>query len=108
MAINEPRCLPDGTIQDSVKINIPIGAANKLTVILPSDTFMLQFLGSGSLAITSEDAAANAVPFTGVPGNFYAVGPDCDRVQTFGTVANTGYLVCYRVNPRADNFTGRY
>lgn len=106
MAINEPRCLPDGTIQDSVKVNIPAGAAVKTTVILPKDTFMLQFIGVGTITICSEDTAATALQFTGIPGNFYAVGPDQDRVLVSNGVANNGYLVCYRVNPRAESYTG--
>jgi hypothetical protein len=110
MSVNEPRCLPDGTIQDSIKVNIPAGAAVRTQVILPNDTFMLQFIGNGNISITSEDAvsAGTYLQFPGVPGTFYAVGPDCDRVIVSHNVANMAYIVVYKVNPRAESYTGRY
>lgn len=107
MSINEPNCLPDGSIQDSVKVNVPNGANIKTEVILPLGTFMLQWLGHGSISITSQDCvgANSYLQWPVTQGQFYAVGPDCDRFIISHNAAFTGYLVCYKVNPRANAFT---
>jgi hypothetical protein len=101
MAINEPNCLPDGSIQDSIKVNVPGNINVKTEVILPKDTYMIQWLGHGTIAVTSQDcvSANTFLQWNNVQGQFFAVGPDNDRVILSHNIAFTGYLICYKIKP---------
>jgi len=101
MAINEPNCLPDGSIQDSVKVDIPGNINTRTEIILPKNTFMIQWLGQGVIAITSQDCvgANTYLQWNSVPGQFYAVGPDNDRIIISNNIAFTGYIICYKTKP---------
>lgn len=105
MAINEPNCLPDGSIQDSVKVNVPANINTRTEVILPKNTYMVQWLGHGNIAITSQDcvSANTYLQWPNVQGQFYSVGPDNDRVILSHNTAFTGYLVCYKTKPNNNN-----